>query len=129
MSRFLAFISCLPLVFLALGCDTAKKTYPVEGTVVFDDDKPAKALVGGLVSFESVADKSNASGEIQGNGSYRLTSPTGTDGVPAGKYRVLVMPPEPKDPDHPPPTVLPDRYRSYERSGIEVTVAEKLNTI
>ena len=129
MTKFIGSIACLSLILAAFGCDAGRKTYHVEGTVLFEDGKPAKSLVGGLVSFESVADQSNASGEIRANGSYRLMSTTGVDGVPAGKYRVLVMPPEPRDPDHPPPSELPDRYRSYERSGIEVMVEEKPNSI
>jgi hypothetical protein len=40
-----------------------------------------------------------------------------------------VLPPEPSDPDNPPVSVISDRYRSYERSGIEVTVEEKANHI
>jgi hypothetical protein len=97
--------------------------------VAFEDGAPIKGLVGGLVSFESSADHANAAGEIQANGHYHLTSPTGAGGVPAGRYRVLVLPPEPRDPDNPPVSVISDRYRSYERSGIEVTVEEKANHI
>lgn len=115
----------VPIAFTG-GCSPGKKCYPVEGAVTFEDGGSIKDLVGGVVSFESVADRSNASGDIDEQGHYRLKSPTGAD-VPAGKYRVLVMPPEPKDPDHPPPPVLPDRYRSYAESGIVVIVEEKSN--
>ena len=110
------------------GCNPGKKIYPVEGCVVFEDGASIKNLVGGVVSFESIADQTNAAGDIEENGRYRLKSPTGAD-IPAGKYRVLVMPPEPRDPDRPPASALPDRYRSYADSGIEVTVEEKSNNI
>lgn len=111
------------------GCNPGKAVYPVEGSIVFEDGGSIQPLAGGIVSFESIADKSNAAGDIDERGHYRLKSPAGLDGVPAGKYRVLVMPPEPRDPDHPPPLVLPERYRSYADSGIEVIVEEKSNHI
>jgi hypothetical protein len=101
----------------------------VKGAVVFEDGTSVKELAGGHVSFEALADQSNASGEIDGDGNFHLLSPLGADGVPAGKYRVLVMPPEPRDPDHPATPILLDRYRSYERSGLEVIVEEKANII
>jgi hypothetical protein len=110
------------------GCGPNKKCFPVNGAVTFEDGSSIKELAGGVVSFESVADQSNATGDIDEQGHYRLKTPAGTD-VPAGRYRVLVMPPEPRDPDHPPPPVLPERYRSYADSGIEVTVEEKVNRI
>ena len=49
------------LVLALAGCE-GKRLYPVEGVLQYDDGSPAKALAGGTVSLESVADKSNASG-------------------------------------------------------------------
>jgi hypothetical protein len=125
-SRITFCIFALTIGFTNPCCGPSKKGYPVEGAVTFEDGASIKDLVGGVVSFESVTDQSNASGDIDEQGRYRLKTPAGAD-VPAGRYRVLVMPPEPRDPDHPPPPVLPERYRSYADSGIEVTVEEKAN--
>jgi hypothetical protein len=127
-SRISFCIIALAIVITNPGCSPSKKCYPVDGAVAFEDGASIKDLVGGVVSFESVADQLNASGDIDEHGRYRLKTPNGTD-VPAGRYRVLVMPPEPRDPDHPPPPVLPERYRSYADSGIEVIVEEKANHI
>lgn len=111
------------------GCTPGPKAFAVEGTLVFEDGKPAKELAGGTVSFESVADQSNAAGEIHRDGTFRLTSPLGSDGVPAGEYRVLVLPPEPRDADNPPPPIIPIRYYNYQDSGLRVTVEAKDNVV
>ncbi len=121
---------CSSVVLFSLaGCGFGKTTYPVEGVVVFEDGAPAKELAGGLVSFESSADQSNSSGEIQPDGAFKLVTPRGTFGAYAGEHRVLVMPPEPRDPDNPPPSVVGQRFRRYETSGIKITVAEGPNRV
>src|SRR5215207_8354383 len=81
-------------VLLVAGCASGKRLYPVEGTVVYEDGTPATDLAGGTVSLEADEDKSNAAGEIQKDGSFRIRTPLGKDGAPAGAYRVLVQPPE-----------------------------------
>ena len=119
-----------PIVVLAAlavaSCSTAKRVYPVEGAVVYQDGNPAIELARGSVSLESVADMSNAAGEIRSDGTFRIRSPLGQDGVPAGKYRVVVVPPEGADRDRPP---IDRRYGRYETSGIEITVEEKENKV
>lgn len=112
---------------LVAGCAQGPTRYPVEGTVIFADGGAAKELAGGTVSFESEQDQSNVQGEIQADGSFRLASPEGAEGVPAGRYRVLVLPPEPADPDNRPPAVIRENYHSYVHSGIVVTVEERVN--
>jgi len=99
------------------GC--GQRLYPVEGVVQYDDGSPATALAGGTVSLESVADRSNASGPIGPDGSFRIADPLGKDGVPAGTYRVIVLPPEGADRNKPPVDPV---YRRYETSGIEIAV-------
>jgi hypothetical protein len=90
--------------------------------VTYEDGTPAIELARGTVSLESVADKSNAAGEIRPDGTFRIRSPLGIDGVPAGKYRVLVMPPEGSDRTRPP---IDRQYNRYDTSGLEITVEEK----
>jgi len=114
--RLLSAVSVLLLLGLT-GC--AKRLYPVEGVVQYDDGTPASALAGGTVSFESVADKSNASGSIAKDGTFRVADPLGKDGVSAGAYRVIVLPPEGADRQNPP---VDPSYGRYESSGIEITV-------
>jgi hypothetical protein len=93
--------------------------YPVEGVVQYDDGSPAAALAKGTVSLESVADSSNASGEIRPDGTFRVTDPEGRGGVAPGAYRVVVLPPEGADRRNPPVDPV---YGRYETSGIEITV-------
>src|SRR5438876_8466234 len=115
------------LVSVALaGCSSGKRLYPVEGTVVFDDGTPAAELAGGTVSLESVEDKSNASGAIGPDGTFRLKTPLGQDGAPAGTYRVIVQPKEGADRNRPP---IDRRYGRYDTSGIEVTLKEEPNRV
>lgn len=112
------------LALLAAGCG-GKKAYPVTGTVVFEDDRPAVELAGGSVSLESVADNSNAAGEIQRDGTFHIQNPLGADGVPAGKYRVLVLsPPELRS-----RPVIDRKYARYETSGLTITVKEEPNQV
>src|SRR5262245_6271960 len=107
------------------GCG-GKGLYPVEGVVQLDDGTPAGFLAGGTVSLESVADRSNASGQIRDGGAFRIRDPLGRGGVPAGAYRVLVLPPEDSDRNRPP---IDSRYGRYDTSGIEVQVKEQKNNI
>src|SRR5688500_2712985 len=108
------------LAAIALGsAGCGARSYPVEGVVVYDDGSPATALAGGTISLESVADGSNAAGEITRDGTFRVQNPLGKDGVPAGTYRVIVLPPEGADRRTPP---VDAAFGRYETSGIEITV-------
>jgi len=106
------------LLVLGLG-GCGQRLSPVEGVVQYDDGSPAAALGGGTVSLESTADRSNAAGEIRNDGTFRIQDPLGKDGVPAGTYRVIVLPPEGADRRNPP---VDPAYGRYETSGIEITV-------
>src|SRR5437764_4552741 len=99
------------LLLTRAGCG-GKRLYPVEGVVQYEDGSPAKDLAGGTVSLESVADRSNAAGEIRADGTFRAQNPLGQDGVPAGAYRVLVLPSEGASRRNPPP--IDPRYGRYE---------------
>jgi hypothetical protein len=113
------------LAVLLAGCG-GKRLYPVEGVVKFEDGSAAQELAGGTVSLESVADRSNPAGEIRPDGTFRLRGPMGEDGVAAGAYRALVLPPPSADRKNPPIDPVLGRY---ETAGIEVTVKEEKNTI
>jgi hypothetical protein len=113
------------LALVLAGCG-GKRLYPVEGVVQFEDGSPARELAGGTFSLESLVDRSNAAGEIRPDGTFRVQGPLGDDGVAAGTYRALVLPPTSADRKRPPINPL---YGRYETSGIEVTVKEEKNTI
>jgi hypothetical protein len=122
----LSHIAGLLAALAATGCNAGQRLYPVEGTVLLEDGSPATVLSGGLVSLESVADKSNASGQIEPDGTFRIKTPLGQGGARAGVYRVLVRPPEGADRNHPP---IDRRYGRYDTSGIEITVNDGPNTV
>src|SRR5437868_6438625 len=101
--------TALAVVLLgSAGC--GPRVYPVEGVVQYDDGSPAAALAKGTVSLESVADKSNASGEIKADGTFHLTDPSGKGGLLPGKYRAVVLPPEGADRRNPPVDPAYGRY-------------------
>jgi hypothetical protein len=80
--------------FVAAGCGGgADSPSPVRGTVYLDG-QPATELAGGTVTFNSEELHRSASGEIQPDGTYRLSSLKKDDGAIPGKYQVTVSPPE-----------------------------------
>jgi hypothetical protein len=113
-------------VALVLAGCSGKRLYPVEGVVRFEDGSPAGDLTGGPVSLESAADQSNAAGEIRPDGTFHVRGPMGEDGVAAGAYRVLVLPPPSADRQRPP---IDPALGRYQTSGIEVTVKEEKNKV
>ncbi len=114
--------ACLAgLFWAAAGC--AAKKYPIHGRVTTEDGKP---VTEGIVVFESVpADGAlpvMARGRIQPDGTYALSTEKPGDGVPGGKYRALLVPPEP-DVDGPAkPPAFDKRYTAYATSGLAYEV-------
>jgi hypothetical protein len=117
---------------LLAGCgESRRETFPVSGAVRFPD---GSTLPGGMVEFQSLdpaAEQLNARGEIQSDGSYRLTTYEEGDGAIAGEHLVVVLPPA--DPvvsnmsGPPPQHVLDLRYQSYDSSGLKFTVRPGAN--
>jgi hypothetical protein len=115
-------------VALALaGCNSHPTTYPVTGTVKFEDGTP---LAGGTVEFRNVttdlAKQVNARGEIGPDGKYQLTSFEPNDGALPGDHQVCVFAPAQETPGNlstePPPSPLERKYQAYESSGLSYTV-------
>ncbi|HTK77498.1 MAG TPA: hypothetical protein VL371_19695 [Gemmataceae bacterium] len=72
------------------GCSGAGP-FPVEGTVVWEDDTPAKELHLGSVVFDLPEKQTSARGVIQPDGTFTLTTNKPNDGALAGEYKVLVV--------------------------------------
>ncbi len=117
----------LIVVIAASGCG-GTGTYPVEGVVVFKDGKP---LTGGLVMFELTGDgpaKVCARGDIQSDGTFRLSTTKPNDGAAPGLYRAWITPPLPSGgegslrttPIHP-------KFVDPRTSGLEFSVERRKN--
>src|SRR5262245_48305197 len=111
----------LAALLAALGCG-GRRLYPVRGKVTFPDGQP---LSGGQVVFESVDDPTmSARGEIQSDGTFRMGTFKDSDGVLAGRHRVLVVPPLGPNPDKP-VRVIDPRFQSFDTSGLEYTAPDE----
>jgi hypothetical protein len=84
------------LLVLAAGCarPDVPQTYPVTGTVAFDDGQP---VPGGKVHFQSTVDETlTINGDIQEDGTFTLSTLKGKSkvaGAPEGSYTVTVQGP------------------------------------
>jgi hypothetical protein len=126
-------LTVLAIVLVVAGCGA--RSYPVHGQVVWSDGTPAKELAGGFVTFDSEEADLSARGEISTDGSFVLSNLKKDDGLPPGRYQVMVAAPEP-DPSEPPDSLavkgrnlLPPKYQIYETSGLAQTVEAKPNQI
>lgn len=72
-----------------LGCGESQiPTYPVFGTVVFEDGSPART---GTVELESLDHQLSATGTIREDGSFVLGTYKSNDGACAGQHRAIVV--------------------------------------
>jgi hypothetical protein len=82
-------LGCLVGLLLVSGCgDGAGKLSPVEGQVTVDG---APMAADAEITFVPNGNTSNANvrGKVQADGKYKMTT-NGKDGVPAGKYKVVL---------------------------------------
>lgn len=131
------------------GCGTPEfpKTYPVSGTVLLPDGKP---LTGGKIEFESVADPNlRGIGDIEKDGTFARvytykSNGREVEGLIEGEHRVRIELPgrdegeggggrDPGEgggaaPARKAPAVA-SRYRSFDTSGLKVTVPAPQNRV
>jgi hypothetical protein len=120
-----AVVIVLVVTLTAAGCSGGK--YPVRGTVTLDDGTP---VAKGLVVFERTEGGKpiTARGEIKPDGSYELSTDKPGDGVPTGKYRVLVNALDLSDvPDEQKKLPFEFKYQRFETSGLEFEVKDGPN--
>jgi hypothetical protein len=107
------------------GCG-GPSLYSVRGKVVWENGGEARELAGGLVICES-ANGVGARGDIEKDGSFRLSTYKPGDGVLPGKHRVAVVEYSPREPA-PPPSI--DRaFSSLATSRLEINVERKTNEV
>lgn len=119
-------------VALAVGCgDAQPKTAVVRGTVTLN----GKPVPRGTVTFLPDGGGPPATGEIQPDGKYALTTFRSGDGAVVGKYKVMIVAmqdnadklPEERTPL--PPPIIPIKYTSLATSPLTADVQDKENTI
>jgi len=118
----LALLACL------LGCGGGK-TAPVNGRVKLKDGSDVGVLAGYSLTFEAEGGKTSAVGDINPDGTFKLSTFGANDGAVPGTYRVAINQPSP-DPDKPPTkSKLPAKYASLETSGLTAEIKPGPNNV
>lgn len=113
------------------GCGAASsETAPVRGKVTYK----GKPVPNGTITFVPAVGPA-ATGELQQDGSYELTTYRDGDGAVPGKHKVIVVAmrdmanllPEQRSPL--PAPIVPEKYTSLATSDLEAQVEMKENTV
>lgn len=121
------FLALLVPAFVVLGCG-GPRPLPVQGRVNLAGGGDVARLAGYVVSFEPDATTSESAaasctGEVQRDGSFKLTTLAPDDGAIAGSYRVILTPPPPPL-DAPIPKPLVDaKYFRLDTTDLRAEVA------
>ena len=116
------------LLVAVLGCGSGN-TAPVNGRVKFKDGGDVSALAGHTVSFETDGDKMSGYGDIQADGTFKVTTFSPDDGALLGKHRISVTPPAPP-PDGPlPKPVIHAKYGDLNSSGLTAEIKPGTNNV
>lgn len=121
-------------LFGFVGCTPPEeKTFPVSGLVRFPDDS---VLTNGSVEFEIVGRDPpiTATGLIAADGTFTLGTKTLSDGAFAGKHRVAIIADYQistgaERPGLIPESKLPEKYATFDRSGLVLEVLPENNQI
>lgn len=116
-------ILLLQLVWLA-GCGSNDNIYPVHGKVV---STTGIAPTFGTVEFRSLSDGRTASGAIERDGTFTLTTLKPNDGALVGEHQVIlvrVINIEDGKPlhTHHHAVEIPERYADYKTSGLTQSI-------
>lgn len=115
-SRSLGVAALMICLVIAHGCSpssstTGALTTPVRGKIVLN----GKPLSKGTITFEPEGPGKDASGEIQPDGTFVMTTYKKDDGTVLGKHRVSINFTD---------KLVPVRYKSFATSKVEVDVTE-----
>ena len=111
-----------------IGCGGGN-TAPVNGRVKFKDGSDVSVLAGHTVTFETDADRMSGYGDIQADGTFKITTVTANDGALIGNHRISITPPEPP-PDAPlPKPLIHPKYNDYATSGLTAEIKPGPNNI
>ena len=123
------------VLFVGWGCEGGGTTGPVKATISGKVTFGGEAVSEGVVSFEAPTSGHASECELSGSGTYSAT-------IPVGSYRVAIRPlmvevEAQADPDTEPSSTkeykdapnIPERYRSFESSGLTAQVEEGGSTV
>lgn len=118
--RFGCFLVLLSSALLATGCGGGKGLVPVSGSVKYSDGTAPNGLDNiATVTFQSVGDGEGATGDLDENGNFRLTTDDPYDGAYPGEYKVTVVVME-GYPDGKHATA--EEYRNFDSTPLTATV-------
>ena len=123
----------LLLATASVGCNSGQlPTYPVQGIVQFED---GSRPMFGDIEFFNEANKINARGKINRDGTFTVTTYTENDGAVAGTHKIIIMQitgdyltakiSDQIQHDH--GDLIHSRYNDYRTSGLECTVSSREN--
>ena len=125
-------VVCLLLIAILPGCgERGFPTAPVRGKVTYN----GKPVTSGTVLFMPDGDKPSATGELEPDGSYSLTTYRSGDGAVLGKHSILITAIEdqsnrlPEERNPAPGLTIPARYNNFATSGLSAEVVEGANTV
>lgn len=102
---------------------------PVNGRVKLKDGSDVSVLAGHTVTFESVGDKMSGYGDVQADGTFKITTNTPNDGAFLGSHRLSIVPPEPP-PDAPlPKPIIHPKYNQADTSGLTWEIKPGTNIV
>jgi hypothetical protein len=124
------FLPCFIVLAVSVnGCDgytSSAPTYEVKGKVLLAN---GKTLSAGRVTFVAADGLlPQASGDIQPDGDFALTTRNAGDGAAPGKYKVRIEPAGSKKPGRTRPS-FPVKYVDEDSSGLAVTVRPEPNQL
>ena len=116
---------------LALLAGCGKSTYPVNGRIAVPGETVSpKELTDYLVMLQSVDQPVGATGVVQPDGTFRVSTHQPNDGAIPGKHKAVIVPPAGMGGDAPRPrSALDPKYEAFETSGLEVDVKPQTNDV
>ena len=76
------------VAILCAGCSSRVATYPVSGSVKFEDGRPVRV---GFIEFRDPKSGVTSRGKLNDAGAFQLGTFSDADGAPAGDYQIIIV--------------------------------------